>query len=711
MNLGTLLCVAALAAEPIAADAIDRTIDFDTEIIPVLTKAGCNAGSCHGAAAGRGGMHLSLWGADAAADYDVLVHAFEGRRVNTQRPESSLIFAKPTGYLDHGGGQVLDEESAGAKRLLQWIRSGAPRGGQRELKQLVISPLRHWSQSAPAEVPLVALATFNDGVPEDVTQWTVFTPSDPSAIEVDAERGVARLLRRGRHALIARFLDQVVTLQWTVPLNDGPVELADVPRTNFIDEEILKTLAILRLPVSPPADDATYLRRVSLDLTGRLPSPELVDSFLRDPSASKRERLVDSLLASDAFVDYWTLFFSRLLRIHSLPNEQEGMRAYAHWVRRQIADETPLDKVARELITATGDAHAVGPANFGRMVPDARAHAELVGQFFLGMRMGCANCHNHPLDRWTQDDYHGLAAVFARLDRGRQVRLLPRGAVTNLRTNEPAIPRIPGDRYLPDQGDPREALAEWLASGDNLHFARATVNRLWRAMFGRGLVEPTDDLRQTNPASHPELLDRLAEDFVGSGFKLRHTLRLIAASSTYARSNRTLPGNSADECFYSHALNRPLGPEVLVDAISDVTGVAETYGGQPTGTRAVQIVDPLAPAVSLDILGRCTRLASCDEGGADDGGLPAQLHFLNGDLINRKLADENGRLRQQIREVKTNEQIVGEFYVRAFSRHATAAELSRWCERLDTVDLKEREHRLEDFAWSILNSKQFRENH
>jgi hypothetical protein len=478
MTVVALLCVAALAAEPPAASARQRPLDFDTQIIPVLTKAGCNAGACHGAAAGRGGLHLSLWGADPSADFETLVHAFEGRRINTVRPAASLIVAKPTGYLDHGGGQVLDEHSPGTKLLLAWIGSGAARGGGRKLTRLEVSPLRQVIQSVPAEVQLEVLASFDNQPPEDVTPWTVFTPSDTAAIQVDAERGVARILRRGQQVLIARFLDQVVALQWTVSLNDRPVDHTSVPRTNFIDDDILRTLTDLRLPVSLPADDAAYLRRVSLDLTGRLPVPDAVDSFLRDQSATKRETLVDSLLASEAFADYWTLFIARLLRVHSLPNEQEGMRAYAQWLRRQIADQAPLDRMGRELLTATGDSHAVGAANFGRMVSDARAHAELVSQFFLGMRMGCANCHNHPLDRWTQDDYHGLAAVFARLDRGRQVRLLSRGAVTNLRTGEPAVPRIPGERDLLENGDPSAAVAQWLTSGENLYFARATVNRL-----------------------------------------------------------------------------------------------------------------------------------------------------------------------------------------------------------------------------------------
>jgi hypothetical protein len=283
--------------------------------------------------------------------------------------------------------------------------------------------------------------------------------------------------------------------------------------------------------------------------------------------------------------------------------------------------------------------------------------------------------------------------------------------VTNLRTGEPAVPRIPGERNLPESGDPSAAVAQWLTSGENLYFARATVNRLWRAMFGRGLVEPTDDLRQTNPPSHPELLDRLAADFVQSGYNIRHTLRHIALSTTYGRSDRTLPENAADDRFYSHFLQRPLAPEVLVDSIADVTGVPETFDGQPLGTRAVQIIDPLAPAPALDILGRCTRIAGCDEGGAGGGGLPAELHFVNGALINRKLTDESGRLARLIREGKTNEQIVDEFFVRALSRHATAAELSRWQVRLDTDDRHQRRLRLEDFVWSLLNSRLFRENH
>ena len=704
MNCVALLCLAWQAA------ASERSVNFNTEIIPVLTKAGCNGGPCHGAAAGRGGFHLSLLGADPTADYETIVQAFEGRRINLARPESSLVLTKPTGQLDHGGDMALDEAGPGAGRILAWIRSGAPRGSQRRLVSLEVMPRRQLLVNLNVSVPLRVVAQFEDGPSEDVTDWTVFTSADPAAVEIQRD-AIARIKRRGQHVVIARFLDRVLPIQFAVPFSDDAVDLSHQPRVNFVDDEVLRVLSALRLPVAPPASESAFLRRVSLDLTGRLPDLAAIESFLADSSPDKRERLVETLLASEAFADYWTLRFARLLRLHSLPNEKEAVQTYADWLHRGIGGGIPLDVLALQLLTSTGDSHVVGPANFGRMVADARGHAELVGQFFLGMRLGCANCHNHPLDKWTQDDYHGLAAVFARLERGRDVRVVSRGAVTNLRTNEPAVPRIPGERYMTPEGDHRAEVAEWITSAGNRYFARATVNRLWRAMFGRGLVEPTDDLRDTNPSTHPELLDRLAADFVEHGHSLRHTLRLIALSATYGRSETVVAGNAMDDRFYSHAHRRQLMPEVLADAIADVTGVAHEFEGEAARRRAVTIVDPLSPAPSLDVLGRCHRAAGCDENATSGGDLPAQLHLLNGELINRKLTDDQGRLHRLIEAGRTNDEIVGEFYLRSLARSPSADELARWRDRLAADDPVERQGRLEDFAWSLLNSRQFMENH
>ena len=343
--------------------------------------------------------------------------------------------------------------------------------------------------------------------------------------------GPSALVRRsGQQVIIARYLDRVLPIEFLVPYEGNSAALEFPKPRNLIDEQVFETLTTLRIPFSPRASDSEFLRRVTLDLTGRLPSPELAESFPTDASSSKRAVLVDSLLASDAFTDYWTFRFARALQLHSLPNDKVGVAAYATWLREQLRTETPLnDLVASSLLTATGDSHEHGPANFARMVGDARSQAELVGKVFMGVRLGCANCHNHPLDRWTQDDFHGFAAVFAKLDRGQVVKLTGRGDVTNLRTGEPAIPRIPGQRYLQSAGNHLEEVAASLTATDDRQFARAMVNRLWQAMMGRGLIEPIDDMRETNPASHPKLLTHLADDFAGNGYNLRRLLKQIAS--------------------------------------------------------------------------------------------------------------------------------------------------------------------------------------
>jgi Protein of unknown function (DUF1553)/Protein of unknown function (DUF1549) len=703
MRCGWLLVI--IACLPIR---MVQGLDFDTEVIPILTKSGCNSGACHGAAAGRGGFHLSLLGANPSADFEAIAHELEGRRINLARVDRSLLLAKPTGQLDHGGDIALDDD--GAKLLKDWIASGAPRGESRKLTSFEVEPRFYLGMEIPCRVSLRATAQFDSGETEDVSRWTVFSAADPGAVKIDSDR-VAHIKRRGQHAVIARFLNRVVPVQLSFPLGDTPIDITNAPRNNFIDDEVLRVLSVLRIPVSPPATDTEWLRRVTLDLTGRLPDLSAIEQFLANRNDDRRQPVVERLLASDAFSDYWTLRFSRLLRMHSIPNDQRGMKAYSTWLQQEIRLGTGLDQLAHQLLTATGDSHSIGPANFGRMVNDAREHAELVGQFFLGVRLGCANCHNHPLDKWTQDDYHGFAAVFAKLDRGRYVTWTTRGAVTNLRTNEPAIPRIPGHRDLSGTSDFREDVATWLTSEGKVYFARATVNRLWQAMFGRGFVEPTDDLRETNPATHPELLDRLADDFVANGYSLRHTLKQIALSHTYARSGVATKSNASDDRFYSHAYRRPLLPEVLVDTIADVTGVANRFEGQADETRAIAIIDPFAPAPSLDILGRCTKVRDCDENGKSSSGLASQLHLLNGELLNRKLVDENGRLAKMIATNVSTQQIIRQFYFLALSRPPTGSELTHWEKQLEDTDPTERKTKLEDFVWSLLNSQAFLQNH
>ena len=468
-----------LATIPAADDA--RAVDFDTEIIPILTRSGCNAGACHGAAVGRGGFRLSLYGGDPAADFQSMVLELEGRRINLASPEESLVLLKPTGMISHGGGYRLDPDEEGAQRLLRWLTEGAARHQKRRLKSLEVTPAIHVADKPGSRVTLRATARFDDGKTEDVTQWTLFKAEDPAAVDIDADSATAVLLRRGRHLVVARYLDRVVPLQLIVPLSDNPIDLTKEPRRNFIDEHVLELLSTLRIPVSPPADDAAFLRRISLDLTGRLPKPKHVRGFLADKKPGKRDRLIDTLLASDEFTDYWTHRFAQLLRIRSQPQDKVGAQRYHNWLRSQIAAAAPYDSLARELLTSAGDTHTVGPANFYRTVGGAREQAEFVSELFMGNRLRCANCHNHPLDKWTQDDYHGLSAVFAKISRGRVVEVLSRGEVTHPRTGEAAVPRIPGERFLSAGGDGREQFADWLTHPKNPYFAKAAVNRLWKA--------------------------------------------------------------------------------------------------------------------------------------------------------------------------------------------------------------------------------------
>lgn len=715
LNAVGVICLSVQASLLVAAD----TIDFAADIVPVFTRYGCNSGACHGAAAGRGGFHLSLLGGDPIADYNAIVRQFRGRRVNLAYADKSLLLEKPTGDLDHGGDVLFAPNSEPAELLRRWIESGAIQGDRRNLIAIEISPKRYVGQSQDERVNLGVNATFqllDQTLQRDVTRWTVFTPTDPSAITID-ENHVATIHRRGLHVVLARYLDRVEPISLAVPFFDQPSEddenaIRDrKPDDQMIDFHVDAILRQLRLPVSPPSDDATWIRRVTLDLAGRLPTIDETKEFVSSGDSNKRHIAVDRLLQSDSFVDYWTLRLAKLLNLHSLPNETAGTTAFADWIRQSVKDDIGFDRIADQLLTATGDSHTIGPANFARMVPDARSHAELVGRVFFGIRIGCANCHNHPLDRWTQDDYHGLAAIYAPLQRGRHVTMASRGGVTNSRTGQPAIPRIPGHGDLTSGSeDHRIQLADWLVSDGKQAFAKATVNRIWQSMLGRGLVDPTDDLRETNPPSHPDLLDQLSQDFIDNRYSLRHTLRKIALSETYGRGHAT-PANSIDERFYSHRIARPLMPEVLADAIADVTGFANRFGNQDDTTRAVTILDPLVASESLDILGRCNRPVTCSESERESPGLAADLHKINGDLINVKITSLDGRLHKLIASGATDRQVIEAFYLLALSRLPTEVEAQQWYRRVQDLDPVMRKQKLEDFVWAILNSRAFSYNH
>ena len=708
--LGILIC---LLCRPVTAEEL---VDFSNDIIPLLTKHGCNAGACHGAAIGRGGFKLSLYGGDPNSDYDAIVRQVSGRRVNLSKPDQSLIVLKPAEQLEHGGGMVFDDDSQTARLLTNWITQGVDAAPQRQLEYVEVMPAKHIAREVAQPIDLRAMAYYTDGSTRDVTAWTVFTAEDSTAVQITSEpiqsvaKVTATVMRRGRHIVVARYLHQVIPIELIVPLTDRRVDLSGLARGDVIDTEILASLATLGLEPSPQIDDASFLRRVSLDLTGRLPSAEVVDSFLQNNDPDKRTQKIDELLRSEAFTEYWTLQLAKLLRVRPQPGDSQGMLTYHHWLADQVRGDGSYKELARSLILAVGDSHEHGPANFYRTVDGPREQAEFVSELFMGSRLRCANCHNHPLDRWTQDDYHGLAAIFAKIQRGRTISVKATGQTIHPHTGEPAPERIPGESLAIDEGlDGRMQLVDWLTDPENPYFAKAIVNRLWKHMMGRGLVEPVDDFRDTNPATHPELLNNLAEDFVAGGYRFRHTLKIIASSDAYARSANATDQNKDDDRFYSHALRRALEPEVLADAISDVLGVADTYGEEPEGARAVALINPQTKSKTLDILGRCGREESCEVSQAAVGGLSQKLHLFNGALLNARIAAPGSRLSKHL-DVDTPPQgIIEEFYVVALGRRPAEAELEHWKHGWKSAE--NTEAFLEDFVWGLLTSRDFVTNH
>ena len=692
-----------------------EAVEFENDLIPIFTKMGCNAGKCHGSAIGRGDFKLSLYGGDPESDFEEIVRRMNGRRVNLSKPDESLIVLKPTANLKHGGRMVFDDDSESERLLIDWIKQGAKNLKHRHLKHVEVTPRKFVATKTGATAQLKVTAHYDNGKTRDVTAWTTFVAEDSSAVDIDADAASAEVRRGGRHIVVARYLSEVIPIVLVSPLNNQAVDLSSEPRNNFVDEYVLRLLAELRLPTSPLADDGTFLRRVTLDLTGRLPE---YNHESRVPGFD-REAIVDKLLFSEEFVDFYTLKLAKLLRIQSKNDKNRGTmttkaaRGFHNWIAEQLRNGVGYDQIANEIITATGDTTKVGPATFYIAVEDPQLQTEFATEVFMGSRMKCANCHNHPLDKWTQDVFHGLTAIFAKLTRQQVVKINPLGSAIHPNTGEAAQMKIPGEEFLPAATtDGREAFANWLTARDNPYFAKATVNRLWKSLMGRGLVEPADDFRSTNPATHPVLLNKLAEDFIEHGYDLRHTLKLIAMSATYARSSITVDGNETDDRFYSHMIQKPMEPAVLADAISDVLGLASQYGSEQYGTRAVALPDGSIRSDALDILGRCDRSKSCEGAPSPTGPLAQRLHLFNGGLLNDRVGAVGSRLDQFIKAEMRPMEIVEDYYQTALNRPPNEQEVRFLSMLLNPAkSSKEQRNLLGDFVWSIATCKEFVTNH
>ena len=693
-------------------------VDFDTQVIPVLTKLGCNSGACHGSAAGRGGFRLSLYGSKPAADFQAIARQHKGRRINLNDAEKSLILRKPGGELNHGGQQLFELDEPAGRIISNWIKQGAKRRRDQQIVKFDVGQTPIVIKDISKPFQLAAFATFQNGRRVDVTRWTRFEADDPAAVEIGEISGKTKITRRGRHLVIARFTNHVVPIEFIVPFDRAPPNLSKAPENNFIDNLVYRKLRLLRIDPSELTSDEEFLRRLSLDLTGRLPTLQQIDSFRANRSKNKRADVVNQLMETEAFLDYWSYRLARQLRIRSFPGDKNGVRTYYQWLRQQLTRKTGWDKVAYQLVTASGDSHRVGPANFYRTTANPKLQSEFLTESLLGVRLRCANCHDHPLDRWTQDDYHGLAAILAKTSQGRVVGKKPTAKIIHPATGRPALEKIPGQIKLANHptNQGREMLAKWMVQPQNPYFAKAMVNRIWASLMGRGLIDLVDDIRATNPPTNPELLERLTKEFIKHDFDLRYLMRLICNSAAYQRKTGNAKTPPAARMFFAVASVRTLPAEVIADAIDDVTGIRQKYQNWPKGTRAIQVYDPNTPARSLDILGRCSPGASCEPASSvDSGGLAKQLHLLNGQLINQKLANRENRLQRMLDQEKSVLHIVKEFYLRSFSRNPTKKELQFWSKQLDTAktktDSEYRQKLLNDFVWSLLTCREFLTNH
>ena len=710
---------------------------FRHHVEPILTRTGCNSGACHGALAGKGGFKLSLRGYDPDADHFALTRQAQARRVDGQKPEESLFLRKATRAMTHGGGTRFDAESDHYKLLRDWVSAGAPGVNDADPTLARIEVYPKAALLKPKDMLRVLVrAVYSDGTVADVSRLAKYLSSEEQVATVD-EEGTITIAGSGEAGVAVLFGTRVATLTVTSPYPNTVADatFARARAANFIDELVLKKLQLLLLEPSPDCTDPEFVRRVYLDTCGILPTPEEVTAFHADKSADRRAELIDKLLDRPEYVDYWAHKWSDLLLVSSRKLPAPAMWAFYRTVRRGVADNMPWDRFTREVLTASGGTLAQGGGNYFVLHKDVTDLVESTAVTFLGTSITCARCHNHPLEKWTQDQYWALANLFSRVGlkdgpRGEViVSPLPDGEILHPRTGTPMPPTPLDGKPLPFDSptDRREYFADWLTAPDNPYFARAVVNRVWKNYLGRGLVEAEDDLRETNPPTNPELLDALAKDFINHKYDVKHLVRTILNSATYQRSSRPLPTNLADDRFYSRYLVRRLPAEVILDAYSDVTGVPTTFGqvnigptggvakaSYPAGTRAMQLPDSLLVSPFLDAFGRAVREQTCSCEKSVDANIGQALHLNNGKTLNDKLRDPKSRLSQWLTDKAPDAVIVDHVFRFGLSRPPTDEEKQRFLAVLAEASREGSQGRreaLEDVFWAVLAGKEFLFNH
>ena len=705
------------------ADEPEPAVRFLKDVAPILDKHGCSAGMCHGKFGGQGGLNLSLLTLNPESDYEPIVHHSRGRRINLLEPDQSLFFLKPTGQLTHEGGLRFDSGSDEALTILRWIEAGAPfSDDEPRLRKLEVEPSSVVLPDIEETAQLKVLAYFSDGSVEDVTEKAVYESKDTPVAEV-SPTGKVTSIRWGGTAIIARFLGVVTASFVTIPRAESVVsENDEFTPNNFIDEFVFAKLKKLNVRPSALTSDDTFIRRVYLDTIGRLPTPDEVKAFLADTRPDKRAILIDMLLDMQEWVDLRTLKVADMLRIHPrrLGNGAFGERGatlFHEWVRGAVSENRPYDEVVRELITARGSTYQHGPTNYYRIEQQPAGRAETTAQVFLGIRLSCARCHKHPFDQWTTDDYWNFAAFTGKVGvRGGElyneqvIYYNPTGRVINQSVQgnrgEVALPTfLGGESLTPNyQGDVLQVLADWMTSSTNPYFAKATVNRLWSQYFGRGIVDPVDDMRATTPSSVEGLLEALADDFVQSGFDTKHIIRRILNSRTYQLSAEPNETNQLDDRFFSRFYPRPMIAQVLLDVLNDVTGTREKYGRYPMGTRSVELPLPVSSRF-LSLYGRSSREFLGDLDPKLEPTLAQALHMINSNYVHKKLKSSSGSISRLLQTELDNRELITEFYLSTLSRFPTDAEFET--AEAYIAESPERRSGSEDLLWALISSRAF----
>jgi hypothetical protein len=696
-------------------------INFTNQIVPIFTKLGCNGGGCHGKSSGQNGFKLSLLGFYPDEDYEFLVKEAKGRRLSVSSPSQSLLLNKAIGRSPHGGGKRMDQDSYEFRIVARWIEQGMPYGSEKDPVVVGIKCLPEGRiMDRGTDQQITTMAVYSDGTTEDVTQMALYEPNDTEMAEVTTAGMVKTLDLSGEVAVMARYQGQVSTFRATVPLG---AELGALPaEKNFIDTAVFNKLKLLGIPPSQLADDSTFIRRVTIDITGRLPTEQEVRDFVASTDSNKRDALVDRLVDSPEYADLFANKWNMVLRNkRKQPTDTRGTYEFYNWIRDSLYENRPYDQMVREVLTAAGDVTTNPTVTWYREVAQINEQVEDTAQLFLGLRIQCARCHHHPFEKWSQDDYYGFSAFFSRVGRKnganpREQRIFHndgQASATNPRSNKALKPTGLGAPALDIavDRDPRHYLVDWMASKDNKFFAYSLVNRYWKHFFDRGIVEPEDDMRETNPPSNPELIKALANYFIESGFDLKQLVRTICKSTTYQLSSLPNDYNLKDKQNFSRYYPRRLKAEVLYDGLHQVTATSQSYSGLPEGTSAMQLPDPTVGPYFLKVFGQPQADTACECERSQEANLAQSLHLLNSSEVQGKISNASGRSAILSNDKdRTDEQKIQELYRWVYSRNPDAEEM-----QIALGHLKKHEQNKkvawEDIIWALINTKEFLFNH